>query len=120
MGILKIVFTLEVQCTVAAVKMKYTYRKHRLIDGENVCVPSICLLSISSVDWVVTCPVPKLKSNWAVSAFSLSLNFIPVLQVGSFRICKKVSVSADITVEKLLTLSPPHILDESIAEKRED
>lgn len=109
MGILKIVFTLEVQHTVAAVKMKYTY-KNRLIDGENVHVPSICLLSVSSVDWVVTCPVPKLKSNWAVSAFSLFLNFIPVLQVGNLKICKEVSVSTDITTEKLLTLSPLYIL----------
>lgn len=102
-------FTLEVQFRVAAVKIKYTYRKHRQL--EKMSVPSICLLRVSYVEWFVTSPEPKLKSNWAISAFSLSLNFILVLQVGKLRLCKEVSVSTEVTAEKLLTLSPPHVLD---------
>lgn len=50
--------------------------------------------------------VPKLKSNWAISAFALSLNFIPILQVEKLRICKEISVRTEVTAEKLLTLHP--------------
>ena len=73
----------------------------------------ICLLRVSYVEWFVTSSVPKLKNNWAISAFSLSLYFIPEwgIQVGKLRICKEVSVSTEVTTEKLLTLSPPHVLD---------
>lgn len=55
--------------------------------------------------------VPKLKSNWTISAFALSLNFIPILQVEKLRICKEISVRTEVTAEKLLTLSLPHVLD---------
>lgn len=102
-------FTLEVQSTVVAVKLN-VLTEHTDLQLEKIYVSLPFGFGGSHVEWFVTSLVPKLKSNWATSAFSLSLNFTPVLQVGKLRIRKKVSVKTEVTTEKLLTLSPPHML----------